>query len=610
MKLLFTAFFLWFLTGYFVCSAQQFQVDTLQKTGPLNKRINVVILGDGFTQAELGKFDQEARKFMAFFLSYTPYNGYSNYFNFFSIRTPSKESGATNPGTAPDRYLNQPIETKDTYFGASFGTANIHRLVAIKNYQVFTNVMATNFPGYDLAVMIVNSTWYGGSGGNPATFTLNEQANQIGIHEIGHNFSFLADEYWAGSSYAREAANMTRINAVSSVTWKNWLNQVNIGIFPHTGEAAASNWYKPTTHNCLMEQLDKALCAVCREATTNRILQLIKPVETIQPLPDSRIIVKAQPELFRLNLIKPSPNTLKVDWRLNDQPFGRDSGQVTVSNDQLTSPENTLSVSVFDTTAYIRSESHRQQHTYTYRWTLEKAVIAPTLAITSSKRSLCTGESATLTASNCTGSVTWSTGATSTSITVSPVESMTYSAICAVTGSTSQTALLSLSVSPLPVAEASNTGPYVESQSIKLSAQGGSVYAWTGPFGFTSSEQNPVIPLAKISRAGTYTVVVTSTSGCASKAQTVVAISPLLATAQPLADAVWVFPNPAKDRVQIQATLPGELEVTLYNEAGNEIVKKSFRQTTELLTDKLPKAVYFYRVSNGQQIITGKLIID
>jgi hypothetical protein len=84
-----------FITLYAICIAgiafgQQYQVDTLYKTGPLDNRINVLILGDGFTQQELPKFGAEAKKFADFFLGYDPYVRYRNYFNFFAIRTPTR----------------------------------------------------------------------------------------------------------------------------------------------------------------------------------------------------------------------------------------------------------------------------------------------------------------------------------------------------------------------------------------------------------------------------------------------------------------------------------------------------------------------------------------
>ncbi|GAB3508609.1 hypothetical protein GCM10027341_44630 [Spirosoma knui] len=590
------------------CSAQTFQVDTLRKSGPIANRINVVILGDGFTQSELPAFTQAAQKFVTFFLSYSPYNAYQNYFNFYSIPIPSKQSGATNPGTAPDRYPNQPVETKDTYFGSSFGTSNIHRLVAIRNYSAFTNVMATNFPSYDLAVMIVNSPWYGGSGGNPATFTLDPQADLIAMHEVGHIFSALTDEYWAGLVYAHEAANMTRITDPNSVVWKNWLNQQNIGIFPHTGAADAGNWYKPTTHNCLMEQLDKLFCAVCREATTARILNVVKSVESIQPQTGSPVVVNEQPTLFRLGLLKPEPNTLRVEWRLNNQLIGQNSDQLTLTSSQLTDPTATLSVSVVDTTPFIRLASHRTNHRYTTQWSLVKGTTAPPFSLTATKRSVCAGESITLTALNCAGAVTWSTSATGTSVTVSPAQSTTYSATC--TGSASQTATIDVQVFPLPTASAANTGPYLEGQPLQLTAQGGKRYRWTGPDNFQSTEQNPTIQSVKISQAGSYTVVVTNEQGCSSTAQTQVTVNPVLAVHKLPTDMVRIFPNPSKGRVQIQTSLDGLLEVTLLDETGHVVAKKSFFRDTELSTDKLPRAVYIYRISTTKGLITGKLLVE
>lgn len=591
MRNLFTSLTFLLLVGLSHGQAQQFTVDTLQKTGPINRRINVVILGDGFTQSELPKFDAEARKFVAFFLGYKPYDAYRNYFNFFSIRVPSNESGATNPGTAPDRYPKQPVEKKDTYFGSSFGTANIHRLVAITKRPAFTNVMAQNFPSYDLAILIVNSTWYGGSGGNPATFTLNEQASLIGVHEIGHQFSSLADEYWSGPW---EAANETRNNNLAAVVWKNWLNQFGVGIFQHTGDADAVNWYKPTTHNCLMEQLDKPFCAVCREATTNRILQLVKPVETVLPAPESRVLVDARPAQFQLGLLPPEPNTLRIEWRLNGALLNQKTAQVSISNSQLPNPVNALSVSVFDSTDYIRLASHPQQHTYTYRWTLENPKAVPVLTASASKTALCTGDTTMLTAQNCAGTITWSTGATSATVLVSPTQSTTYSAVCAVANAASQTAVVAVSVSPLPTAEAGNTGPYREGQTIQLTANGGVTYRWNGPGNYTTTEQNPAIKSAKISQAGAYTVAVTSANGCVNTAQTNVAISPLLATPIVVADAVWVFPNPTGGLVQIRSSLPGEQSVRLLDATGREVFKKSFYRSTEINTENLPDKLYFY----------------
>ncbi len=605
MKVRFTILVFSFIAGCSWCHAQIFTVDTLQKTGSIDRRINVVILGDGFTQSELPRFDSTARKFMSFFLEYKPFDAYRNYFNFFAIRVPSNESGATNPGTAPDRYRAQPVETKDTYFGSSFGTNNIHRYVVMTKRSAFTNVMARNFPAYDLAVLIVNSPWYGGSGGSPATFTLSEAANRVGVHEIGHLFSSLADEYWAGPA---ERANMTGNKDPANVRWKNWLDRSDIGIFQHSGDVSAANWYKPSNHSCTMERSDKPFCAVCREATANRIMELVKPVETILPPPESRVVVSA-PTQFQLGLLLPEPNTLRIEWRLNDVPLDHKAPQISISDSQLVQRVSVLSVSVLDTTGYIRLVGHPRQHTYMYSWTLERANSEAYFKVLNSESTVCSGQSVTLSTRNCEGAITWSTGSTDTTISVFPTQSTTYSAVCVTKNAPDQTEKVDITVSPLPAVEAGNTGPYLEGQIVQLTSNGGVSYVWTGPDNFSSVEKYPYIPAANSGMAGTYTLTVTSAEGCVNSAQTTVEVSPILAAANTADEAVRVFPNPVKGWVQIRSSLPGRQSIVLLDVDGREILRKSFDKVTEINTSRLPGKLYLYRIGNEQHSATGKLIL-
>ena len=74
-----------------------------------------------------------------------------------------------------------------------------------------------------------------------------------------------------------------------------------------------------------------------------------------------------------------------------------------------------------------------------------------------------------------------------------------------------------LTVNNLPVPEVSSNSAVCEGSDIQLtSSVSGSTYQWTGPNGFTSSEQNPVIPNATQANTGDYSLVVTNTSGCSS----------------------------------------------------------------------------------------------
>lgn len=62
---------------------------------------------------------------------------------------------------------------------------------------------------------------------------------------------------------------------------------------------------------------------------------------------------------------------------------------------------------------------------------------------------------------------------------------------------------------------------------ISLSSSGGVTYSWTGPGGYTSTQQNPIFVNAAFSNSGTYTVVATDANGCISKASTYAQINPV-----------------------------------------------------------------------------------
>jgi len=77
-------------------------------------------------------------------------------------------------------------------------------------------------------------------------------------------------------------------------------------------------------------------------------------------------------------------------------------------------------------------------------------------------------------------------------------------------------------VNPTPIPSAGSNTPICAGKTLNLTASGGGTYLWSGPFGFNSTEQNPVIPNAGLSQGGVYTVTVTSTQGCSAQTNTVV----------------------------------------------------------------------------------------
>ena len=78
---------------------QVFTVDTIAYSGNPNNRINLVIMGDGYTSSEMIKFRSDAQLVTNYFFSVPPFSRYQNFFSVFAIEVLSNESGNDHPGT-------------------------------------------------------------------------------------------------------------------------------------------------------------------------------------------------------------------------------------------------------------------------------------------------------------------------------------------------------------------------------------------------------------------------------------------------------------------------------------------------------------------------------
>jgi hypothetical protein len=355
--------------------AQKLDVDTIVYNGISDKRINLVILSDGYTVNEISKFITDANNFTTGFFNDIPFSNYKNYFNVFIIKVPSNQSGASHPGTATDGTVEpggQPVVEVDNYFGSTFDFGGIHRLLVATKTSVISNVLASNFPDYDQALILVNSPYYGGSGGYYTVASTNTSSTKIAVHELGHSFSGLKDEYWAGDIYAAEGINMTKQTDLLLVRWKNWIGANGIGVYQHSGSTIASQWYRPH-QNCLMRYLGVPFCSVCIQGTVEKIHSLVTPLESYFPL-DNNQTPLTYPSKFKLNLIAPLPNTLKRYWLLNGSFLKRNIDSVFINENNFVSGLNTLNVTIEDTTQFLRVDNHSTIHVSSVSWSINKIV--------------------------------------------------------------------------------------------------------------------------------------------------------------------------------------------------------------------------------------------
>jgi hypothetical protein len=149
--------------------------------------VDILYLAEGYKKNELGKFIRDVKRLNNYFMSVEPFNHYKNYFNIRAVKSISKEYGIDKP---------QKNSWKNTILNARFNIFNTDRyLMTLDHYRVLD--VAANAP-YDFIIILVNTDEYGGGAIYnylSTVVSVNEYANLVNVHEWGHLFGGLADEY-------------------------------------------------------------------------------------------------------------------------------------------------------------------------------------------------------------------------------------------------------------------------------------------------------------------------------------------------------------------------------------------------------------------------------
>lgn len=175
-------------------------VDVLYDQGPASSKVDVVILGDGYTKAEMGKFKKDAKRLADVLLSNEPFAARKGDISIRAIETPSDEPGVCKP---------HPGVFKRTPLSVQYGAFGSERYALTFDNKTVRNV-ASQVP-YDFMVILVNERTYGGGGIYNLYTTVsadNKFADYIMVHEFGHHMAGLADEYYT-SSVSYEAPDIT-----------------------------------------------------------------------------------------------------------------------------------------------------------------------------------------------------------------------------------------------------------------------------------------------------------------------------------------------------------------------------------------------------------------
>ncbi len=175
---------------YFILKEQPFQFETTKITdnGKPDQKVDLVILAEGYTAAEMEKFVEDARRVTGYLFNEEPFKSEKEKFNVTAIHTPSLESGTDVPGE--NIY-------KNTVFNSTFYTFNVSRYLTTSDMKSIYDAAAV--VPYDHIYVLVNSERYGGGGFyNFLSICTadNSLTQEVFVHEFGHGLAGLADEYY------------------------------------------------------------------------------------------------------------------------------------------------------------------------------------------------------------------------------------------------------------------------------------------------------------------------------------------------------------------------------------------------------------------------------
>lgn len=336
--------------------------------GDSSNRIDVLFLGDGYVAAELPTFAADVERFIAGATSQKPFNEYQQYFNIRRIDIASAESGATHPDYPP----------KNTAFGAYFGCGtSSFRGICADMSKVEAVLSTVPLEQRDAVVLVVNDSIRAGSGGSIAIVTNTPELTELVLHEFGHSFGALADEYVESSScfgtFEPIEPNATMETRRGEIKWRAWIDPttpIPTGDLPPSGNPdaipglylgaryCATGLYRPTADS-KMRTLGIPYWQINTEQLIKRFYTFVDPIDSHTP-PNEDYVDSRLSQTFTVTTLVPSTHTLEVEWRLDGAPQLPQSAppqlQFSLHAHTVTTGLHTLEAIVSDKTPWVRSD--------------------------------------------------------------------------------------------------------------------------------------------------------------------------------------------------------------------------------------------------------------
>ncbi len=253
-------------------------ISQIHFSGLPEKHVDIAVVAEGYTADQSEKFFRDATKTANDILNCEPFSFHKEKFNFWAVFVPSDEDGVTDPSGDI---------AKSTILNCNFSTFGTDRYLMTEDHFVLRDVVSS--VPYDHLIILVNVNKYGGGGiYNFYATSSSDDLNSdfLVVHEFGHSFAGLADEYWTSDVSVIDYYNFEVEPCEPNITtlvsfeskWKELLEdgvpvptpdtkefRNKVGVF-EGGGYVEKGIYRPF-YDCTMKSVKyNAFCPVCQKA--------------------------------------------------------------------------------------------------------------------------------------------------------------------------------------------------------------------------------------------------------------------------------------------------------------------------------------------------------